>query len=79
MVSGAFVCVWRHTALFVKLTEGEKFNGWTSESLAAYRRERDKVADVVPGNIVTEFKRGKPAMRIEGAGRAYSPFTRSHQ
>ena len=35
-----------------------------------------KVADVVPGNIVTEYKRGKPAMRIEGAGRSYSPFTR---
>jgi hypothetical protein len=59
------------------LTAEERTNGWTAESLAAYQLERDKVADKVPGNIVTEFKRGKPPMRIEGAGRAYDPFTRS--
>jgi len=62
----------------LKLTKGERANGWTAESLAAYRRDRDKVADVVPGNVVTEFKRSKPAMQIEGA-RGYSPFTRQHQ
>ncbi|PDT71725.1 hypothetical protein CO683_00775 [Bradyrhizobium ottawaense] len=61
----------------MKLTKGEQANGWDEQSLAAYRRERDKVADVVPGNIVTEFKRGKPPMRIEGAGMAYNPLTRS--
>jgi hypothetical protein len=60
----------------IDLTEGEKFNGWTAEKLEAYRRERDRVADVVCGNIVTEFKRAKEAVRIEGAGRNYSPFTR---
>lgn len=63
----------------LELTEGEKFNGWTVESLAAYRRDRDRVADVVPGNVVTEFKRPKAGMKIEGAGRAYNPFTRCHQ
>lgn len=62
----------------MKLTEAEKFNGWTAESLAAYRRERDKVADMVPGNVVTEFKRGKPALVVEGPS-GYSPFTRQHQ
>jgi len=63
----------------LKLTEEEKFNGWDEQSLAAYRRERDKVADVVSGNVVTEFKRGKPAVRIEGAGMAYSPINRRYR
>lgn len=61
----------------IEPTEGEAFNGWTAESLAAYRRERDKVADVTPGNVVTEFKRGRPPVQIQGAGRSYDPFTRS--
>lgn len=60
----------------MKLTEGEITNGWTAESLAAYQRERDKVADVTPGNVVTEFKRGRPAVQIQGAGRSYDPFTK---
>lgn len=50
-------------------TKEEISNGWTAESLAAYRRDRDKVADVVPGNIVTEFKRPKEAVRIIGAAK----------
>lgn len=58
------------------LTKAEISNGWTAESLAAYRRDRDKVADVVSGNVITEFKRPKPMLKIEGAGRHYSPFTR---
>lgn len=58
------------------LTKEELSNGWTAESLAAYRRDRDKVADVTPGNVVTEFKRPKAAMKIEGGGRNYNPFTR---
>jgi hypothetical protein len=49
------------------LTEAEISNGWTAESLAAYRRDRDKVADVVPGNIVTEFKRPKAGIVMQGA------------
>lgn len=61
----------------IELTDAEKSNGWTAESLAAYRRDRDKVADVVSGNVVTEFKRPKAAMVMQGAGRAYDPFTRS--
>lgn len=59
-----------------ELTKAEISNGWTAESLAAYRRDRDKVADVVPGNVVTEFKRPKAPMVMQGAGRAYNPFTR---
>lgn len=59
-----------------ELTKAELSNGWTAESLAAYQRERDKVADVTPGNVVTEFKRPRPMLKIEGAGRHYSPFTR---
>lgn len=62
----------------MKLTKAETANGWTAESLRAYQRERDKVADFVPGNIVTEFKRGKPAVQIQGV-RGYSPFTKQHQ
>jgi hypothetical protein len=59
----------------LKLTEGERFNGWDEQSLAAYRRERDKVAGMVPGNVVTEFKRGKTPPVVEGPTR-YSPLTR---
>ncbi len=51
------------------LTDAERSNGWTAESLERYRRDRDKVADVVPGNVVTEFKRPKAGMKIEGAAR----------
>lgn len=61
-----------------ELTKAEVFNGWTAESLAAYRKERDNVVDVVPGNIVTEFKRPKPAMTLQGA-RGYNPFTKQYQ
>lgn len=56
-----------------ELTKDEAFNGWDAASLAAYRRERDKVADVVPGNVVTEFKRGKPAVQILSGDRSYNP------
>lgn len=57
------------------LTDEEKKCGWTVESLRAYQRDRDKVADFVPGNVVTEFKRGKPPVVVEGP-RGYNPFTR---
>lgn len=62
-----------------ELTKAELSNGWDAASLDAYRRDRDQVADVTPGNVVTEFKRPRPMLKIEGAGRHYSPFTRSHQ
>lgn len=42
-------------------------NGWTQESLAAYRAERESVHRLVPGNIVTEFKKPKPAKYLIGA------------
>jgi len=60
------------------ITKEERANGWDEQSLAAYRRDRDKVADVVAGNVVTEFERPKPAVRIEGAGMAYNPISRSY-
>lgn len=55
------------------ITPEELSNGWTVEKLAAYRRERDKVADVVPGNVVTEFKRPKAAIQIQSGDRSYNP------
>ena len=60
----------------IKPTKEELSNGWTVESLDAYRLERDKVAAVTSGNVVTEFKRGKVSIKIEGAGMSYNPFTR---
>lgn len=55
-------------------TADELKNGWDAESLERYRRDRDKVADVTPGNVVTEFKRPKPGPVIMGAGlKAYNP------
>jgi hypothetical protein len=63
----------------IKLTADETFNGWTAESLEAYRRERDKVADKVGGNTVTEFKRGRQAVQMQGAGRAYDPFMKQYR
>ena len=63
----------------IKPTKDEQFNGWTAESLEAYRRERDKVADKVGGNTVTEFKRGKQMVRIESASRAYDPFMKQYR
>jgi hypothetical protein len=59
------------------LTAADSRNGWTLASLAAYRREREKVHGLVAGNVVTEFKRPKPAMRVEGP-RGYSPFTKTY-
>ncbi|MHC2163129.1 hypothetical protein [Bradyrhizobium ottawaense] len=52
-------------------------NGWTLESLRAYQREREKAFPVVAGNVVTEFKRPKAPIKIEGASMAYNPITRS--
>jgi hypothetical protein len=60
----------------IKPTKEELSNGWNAASLAAYRLERDKVAAVVSGNVVTEFKRGKQPIRMEGV-KGYDPFTRS--
>ena len=44
-------------------------NGWTAESLAAYRAERESVHRLVPGNVVTEFKKPKPSKYLIGAKR----------
>jgi hypothetical protein len=52
-------------------------NGWTLESLRSYQREREKAFPVVAGNVVTEFKRAKPAMRVEGP-RGYCPLTKTY-
>lgn len=54
------------------LTREERLNGWTAESLAAYRCDRDKVADVTPGNVVTVYTRPKPKVVIHGT-RKFNP------
>jgi hypothetical protein len=56
----------------ISLTAEEISNGWDAASLERYRRDRDKVADVIPGNVVTEFKRSKPGPIIHGA-RKFNP------
>lgn len=58
----------------LELTAEEISNGWNTQSLAAYRRDRDKVADVVSGNVVTEFKRPKEAVKMIGAAK-FNPHT----
>jgi hypothetical protein len=63
--------------LSTELTAEDRRNGWTLESLRAYQREREKAFPVVAGNVVTEFKRPKAPVRIEGAGMTYNPLTRS--
>jgi len=50
-----------------ELTVEERRNGWTPAALAAYRLERDRAADLIGGNIVTEFTGRKLAPRIENA------------
>ena len=46
----------------------ERKNGWTPEALEQYRRERDKVAAVTGGFVVTELKAGsKRPVKIEPA------------
>ena len=50
-----------------ELTAEERRNGWTPAALAAYRLERDRAADLIGGNIVTEFTGRKLAPRIENA------------
>lgn len=57
-------------------------NGWTAETLAAYRAERESNAafhgnpemhgDLVAGNVVTEHVRPRPAICLEGA-RGFNP------
>lgn len=59
------------------LSKEDARNGWTLERLRAYRREREKASPIVAGNVVTEFKRPKAPIKIEGASMAYNPITRS--
>lgn len=70
-----------------RLYPEEKFNGWTAESLEAYRRERDLAAGstithpdappsaLVPGFVPTEYQRKAPPIRIETA-LSYDPHRR---
>jgi hypothetical protein len=57
----------------IEPTADERRNGWTAETLAAYRREREAAvapqhsAGLVAGNVVTPFVRPKPPVRIESA------------
>ena len=42
-------------------------NGWTLATLEAYRAERTQAHALVAGNVVTEFKKPKPAKYLIGA------------
>ncbi len=52
-----------------RITEEEIRNGWTAEAVAQYRAEREAAVPdhMVPGNVVTEFERPRPPIRIESA------------
>lgn len=41
-------------------------NGWTAETLEKYRAEREAVKRLVAGNIITEFRRPRPAKVLIG-------------
>jgi hypothetical protein len=62
----------------IEPTADDRRNGWTAETLAAYRREREAATapqlgkgrtglPLVGGNVVTEFERPKEPPRIESA------------
>lgn len=57
------------------LTKEEILNGWTTETLADYRARREKAANKVPGNLVTEFQRSKDPIRVETV-KTYNPHTK---
>lgn len=42
-------------------------NGWTSEALAKYRAEREAAHPLVGGNVITEYRKPKPAKFLIGA------------
>lgn len=42
-------------------------NGWTPEQLEQYRADRDRAANRVAGNFVTEFKPPRPPLKYESA------------
>lgn len=67
------------------LTAAERAGGWDPESLAAYRRERNRAAgsivgasELVGGFVVTEFRRPRQRMPVlEGSAmnsKHYSPW-----
>lgn len=60
----------------MKLTALERFeaerNGFSEAELLAYRESRNRVGPVA-GNVITTFRRGTPAPRIENCT-AFSPL-----
>ena len=59
----------------LQIEEGVR-NGFDEESLAAYLAERDRVAGLCAGNVVTPWQRPKPAIRHESAMKGWNPFKR---
>ena len=57
----------------IEPTADEKRNGWTARRLELYRQEREKVHNLTPGNIITEFKRPKVRPPVLTADRSYNP------
>lgn len=55
-----------------ELTKEEQANGWTETSLAQYRADRDEAADLKSGNVVTEWDKPRPGVRIENT-RQFNP------
>lgn len=47
-------------------------NGWTFDTLAAYRAEREAAHPLVGGNTVTEYRKPKPVAYLIGA-RNFNP------
>ena len=61
-----------------KFPADAKWNGWTEETLAAYAMSRDRIEDRVAGNVVTEFVRARPPVRIETI-KDWNPFKRERK
>jgi hypothetical protein len=51
----------------IELDPADIRNGWTPETLEAYRAQREAVHRLTAGNVVTEFHRPKPAKVLIGA------------
>lgn len=56
----------------VHLDASDIRNGWTIETLTKYREERLAAHPLVAGNVITSFKRPKPAKYLIGA-KSFNP------
>ena len=60
------------TAIFGRLTEAERRNGWTEETLRQYLAERQEAHGLVGGFVPTAMRRADPPLRVETT-RGFSP------